>query len=258
MASLDDNIVRHRILRLQSQREMLEIEANAISAELQSVGPNGEPPAGIKGPLVDKEGFPRSDIDLYKVREQRQRLSVINTDYTGIMKELERDMEIMHLSFNLPLAESVMQSNKQIHQNASVEFSTSSSAADVAKTEVSFDFTQYQPYAVIDEVFLGSPAQRSGLRVGDHVIGFSTIVCSSSAVNKNSSALLSKIPAVVKNYFESISSSSLQVDNSTNNTKTISSHIPVHIMRSNEYILVELRPAVWGGKGLLGCHISPL
>lgn len=64
---------------LTSQRQALEIEASAIYSELTSAGPNGEPPAGIKDPIVDNEGFPRGDIDLYNVRNKRKRLNVINT-----------------------------------------------------------------------------------------------------------------------------------------------------------------------------------
>jgi hypothetical protein len=53
---------RSALESLELQRQLLEAEADAIFCELTSVGPNGEPPAGIKDPLVDVEGFPRSDI----------------------------------------------------------------------------------------------------------------------------------------------------------------------------------------------------
>ena len=58
---------------------LLEIEADAIHSELTSPGPNGEPPAGINDPLVDKDDYPRGDIDIYNVKRKRQRLRVINT-----------------------------------------------------------------------------------------------------------------------------------------------------------------------------------
>ena len=46
-----------RLNMLLAQREALEMEADAIGSELKSPGPNGEPPAGLKDPLVDAEGF---------------------------------------------------------------------------------------------------------------------------------------------------------------------------------------------------------
>lgn len=64
---------------LKNQQSLLEIEADAIHSELTSVGPNGEPPAGVSDPLVDKEDFPRADIDIYNAKRKRQRLRVINT-----------------------------------------------------------------------------------------------------------------------------------------------------------------------------------
>ena len=39
------------------QRDVLEIEADAIHSELTSPGVNGEPPAGIKDSLIDSEGI---------------------------------------------------------------------------------------------------------------------------------------------------------------------------------------------------------
>lgn len=38
----------------------------------------GEPPAGLTDPLIDGEGFPRGDIDLYNVKNKRARLRAIN------------------------------------------------------------------------------------------------------------------------------------------------------------------------------------
>lgn len=51
-----------------AQRDAIEMEAEAIGSELTSPGPNGEAPAGLKSKLVDKEGYPRSDIDIYRIR----------------------------------------------------------------------------------------------------------------------------------------------------------------------------------------------
>ena len=84
--------LREKLNQMQAQREALEIEADAIASELNSVGPNGEPPAGIKTLLVDSEGFPRGDIDLFNVRNKRQRLAIINTDHKALMGEIEKTL----------------------------------------------------------------------------------------------------------------------------------------------------------------------
>jgi hypothetical protein len=46
------------------------------------------PPAGIDTPLVDAEGYPRSDIDIYRVRTLRQRLATIQYDRDTIQKQI--------------------------------------------------------------------------------------------------------------------------------------------------------------------------
>ncbi|CAN0473219.1 unnamed protein product, partial [Ectocarpus sp. 8 AP-2014] len=49
---------------LQAQRDALELEADAIASELKSPGANGEAPVGVKGALVDSDGFPLAGFDL--------------------------------------------------------------------------------------------------------------------------------------------------------------------------------------------------
>lgn len=58
---------------LQAQRDALELEADAIAGELRSPGSNGEPPVGVKGSLVDPDGYPLAGFDLFNVREKRHR-----------------------------------------------------------------------------------------------------------------------------------------------------------------------------------------
>lgn len=65
--------LRNELLLLQAQRDALEIEASAIASELKLPGANGEPPAGVKGSLVDSDGFPLAGFDLFNVREKRHR-----------------------------------------------------------------------------------------------------------------------------------------------------------------------------------------
>jgi hypothetical protein len=38
----------------------------------------GEPPAGLTDSLIDSEGYPRGDIDLFNVKNKRARLREIN------------------------------------------------------------------------------------------------------------------------------------------------------------------------------------
>lgn len=65
---------KQELMLLQAQREALEMEAGAISSELNnSRGTNGERPVGVRGSLVDSDGFPLSGFDLFNIREKRHR-----------------------------------------------------------------------------------------------------------------------------------------------------------------------------------------
>ena len=63
-------------------KHAIEAEIEAIVAELSS----GNNP-GTDGPLVDAEGFPRADIDVYRVRHLRHSLACKRTDYQTTMKK---------------------------------------------------------------------------------------------------------------------------------------------------------------------------
>eukprot|EP00581_Thalassiosira_minuscula_P017306 CAMPEP_0183728892 /NCGR_PEP_ID=MMETSP0737-20130205/29189_1 /TAXON_ID=385413 /ORGANISM="Thalassiosira miniscula, Strain CCMP1093" /LENGTH=287 /DNA_ID=CAMNT_0025960955 /DNA_START=9 /DNA_END=872 /DNA_ORIENTATION=+ len=47
---------------------------------------------GIDTPLVDNEGFPRGDIDIYRARTLRKRFKEIQTDHKSLEKEIEKGL----------------------------------------------------------------------------------------------------------------------------------------------------------------------
>ncbi|OWY92238.1 26S proteasome non-ATPase regulatory protein [Phytophthora megakarya] len=67
-----------------TQKEALEAEIEAIVGELTS----GKNP-GVKGPLVDAEGFPRADVDVHRIRQLRHSLALKQTDHQTVMKTIE-------------------------------------------------------------------------------------------------------------------------------------------------------------------------
>jgi 26S proteasome non-ATPase regulatory subunit 9 len=90
---------RETILEYDAQRTAIELEINGILEYL-----NGPGMPGLHNPLVDSEGFPLPDIDLYRVREMRNRWHVLNTDYTEIMNKMEAELHSLHASAG-PLAD---------------------------------------------------------------------------------------------------------------------------------------------------------
>jgi 26S proteasome non-ATPase regulatory subunit 9 len=209
--------VRARLRQLSAQREALEIEADAIASELMSVGPNGEAPAGVKGPLVDSEGYPRSDVDLYNVRGKRNRLATINYDHKALMKEIEKDLALLH-SFS-----------SNVGAGASESGTPTATTATTATTTIHSSL----PFAVIDEILAGSPAEQAGLRDYDELVAFGTIRF--ETVDN-----LNCIPALLRD----------------NVNKPIS--LEVRRRNTDSVLRLVLQPQPWSGRGLLGCHLTPI
>lgn len=46
--------------------------------------------------LVDKDGFPRQDIDVYQVRHARHKIICLQNDHKAIMKEIELGLHKIH------------------------------------------------------------------------------------------------------------------------------------------------------------------
>ena len=44
---------------------------------------------GVSGKLVDEEGFPRKDLDIFEIRKLRNRLAHLQTDHVNLMKRIE-------------------------------------------------------------------------------------------------------------------------------------------------------------------------
>lgn len=175
-----------KLNELIKQRNLLELEAETITIQLKSPGPNGEPPAGLKDSLCDSEGYPRNDIDLYDIRRKRNRLAIINTDYKIIMKEIENELKIIYSNKNENNNEKINENENVnlIEQSSSSSSSSGSSSSSTALSSSSLSINNSNnlipksiliPFAIIDEILPNSPAQLDGLVDGDKLLKFGPI-----------------------------------------------------------------------------------
>lgn len=51
---------------------------------------------GMNESLLDAEGFPRADIDVYAVRQARHQIICLQNDLKAIMKEIEQGLINVH------------------------------------------------------------------------------------------------------------------------------------------------------------------
>ena len=76
--------------RLMSRKADLETELEGYMSMLTSLG------VGMDKPLVDSEGFPRSDIDVYQVREARHKVACLRNDAADILNQIEKSLHSIH------------------------------------------------------------------------------------------------------------------------------------------------------------------
>mmetsp|Transcript_2866 Transcript_2866/g.7867 ORF Transcript_2866/g.7867 Transcript_2866/m.7867 type:complete len:328 (-) Transcript_2866:1664-2647(-) len=79
-----EKTIRKTLASLDVQKRAMEHEADAILLELTTPPSEGIEPMGIETPLVDREGYPRADIDVYRARTLRNRFLVLKTDHKEI------------------------------------------------------------------------------------------------------------------------------------------------------------------------------
>jgi 26S proteasome regulatory subunit N4 len=140
---------RDAVIKYSQEKEKIEKEIEDICKFL--TGP-GMP--GLKGSLIDSEGFPLSGIDLYQIRQARQRYNVLNNDYTVLMNKIEAEL---HSYFGN--SESV---NAKVTQEVPVRVQVGLNDSPVA-------------FAEITEVTQASPASIAGFVPRDRIVKFGNV-----------------------------------------------------------------------------------
>ena len=87
-----------RVAELTEQLRTLDGERRAMETEIVELCEILEQPGmpGLKGKLVDSEGFPRADCDLHQVQSMRGRIACLNTDLSAKMKVIEGLLVELH------------------------------------------------------------------------------------------------------------------------------------------------------------------
>jgi 26S proteasome non-ATPase regulatory subunit 9 len=134
-----------QLLKLIKRKDEIESELLAIAEELQSPGAEGQKPVGLKGNLVDKEGYPRNDIDIMRITTLRNRHAILNTDLGAIMKEIEKGLHTLHAANPTP--------SLPLKQDQELD----------------------EPFLRVNSCHPESPAFASGLREGDLITRFGAL-----------------------------------------------------------------------------------
>ncbi|XP_035291673.1 26S proteasome non-ATPase regulatory subunit 9 [Anguilla anguilla] len=144
----DSTITIEDVQNLVKKKDSIEEQIKAYYDMLEDQG------VGTEGPLVDLEGYPRADVDVYQVRTARHNISCLQNDHKTIMVEIEQALHTLHAAEKARKGQDGAQAQ-----------------ADAMEEEASLP----PPFARVDTITQGSPASLAGLRVEDEIIEFGSV-----------------------------------------------------------------------------------
>ncbi|XP_036955024.1 26S proteasome non-ATPase regulatory subunit 9 [Acanthopagrus latus] len=141
-------ITMEDVQNLVKKKDEIEEQIKAYYDVLEDQG------VGVEEPLIDEEGFPRSDVNLYQIRTARHNISCLQNDHKAIMVEIEEALHKLHA-----------------REKAKRQQDETEAQEEAMEQQV----TLPPPFARVDAVTQGSPACGAGLRVGDELIEFGSV-----------------------------------------------------------------------------------
>jgi 26S proteasome non-ATPase regulatory subunit 9 len=195
-----------------NQRSEIEVRLDGCAAVLDSQR------IGMAEPLIDSQGFPRSDIDVAAVRIARASIIRLRNDYKQITDLIEKRV---HAGF---------QSKQQ---------STAPPALRTSAVQVTTTTTDRRPFARIASIADASPAALAGLRVDDRIVTFGQ----THAGNHGSLSRLGQEVAQAAENNSSIEVTLLRQEQGGREA------FVRRVLRPN---------TGWGGRGAVGAHFLPL
>lgn len=226
--------------------------------------------------FVAGEGFPRADIDVHLVRTLRNRIACLHTDLKSKMGALEKALHELH-SFGPMLAALPPESGAGGSQPTQQQPSDAQ-ASSALSPPTTASGTGPSPFALVDGVTAGSPADSAGLRVGDRLVSFGSVGVGTMGGTPNSSSAavprptLQDVAAVVqRSENQSIpvrvlrqivsaadvggSSAAAGGSNAAASNADVNAGGDEPVIAITQLVLIPRR---WEGPGLLGCHIVPI
>lgn len=121
-------------------------------------------------PLTTFDGFPRADVDVVQIRVTRARIIPLRNDYKALMAEIEKGLHEHHAAVAAGGSDGERESGGEV----------AAARQPAQQQQVPGDVVQL-PFARVNSVAVGGPAEEAGLRVGDVVKRFGA----ATALNHN-------------------------------------------------------------------------
>ncbi|XP_054952246.1 26S proteasome non-ATPase regulatory subunit 9 isoform X1 [Pan paniscus] len=143
------------VQELMRRKEEIEAQIKANYDMLES-----QKGIGMNEPLVDCEGYPRSDVDLYQVRTARHNIICLQNDHKAVMKQVEEALHQLHARDKEKQARDMAEAHKE---------------AMSRKLGQSESQGPPQAFAKVNSISPGSPASIAGLQADDEIVEFGSV-----------------------------------------------------------------------------------
>ncbi|KAH7922944.1 hypothetical protein BV22DRAFT_1069561 [Leucogyrophana mollusca] len=137
---------REQARALMSRKDDIEAE---LEAQVSILKANS---CDLTSPLVDRDGFPRADIDIYAVRHARKRIHELRNDMKDIMNEIGKALEAVY--------------------DPSLPGASTEAPPEPQATPASASPVPLKPFAKVNGVAPSSPASEADLRREDLIVKF--------------------------------------------------------------------------------------
>ena len=272
---------RETLKALIAQKDAIEREIMEVSDALSSSTNLG----GVETPLVDREGFPRADIDIHTTRTLRNKLATLNTDHKALMARIESGLlnalpatsTSSHQPTGghgeragAPLAPGPTAPPRPATVAASAASAAGSTGVQSAATgatpppsapptgpspmeivdpaDSAFD-DALVPFAEIDEVAPDGPAAAAGVQAGDELLLFGHVHA------RNHDGLKALARLTQRSAGGTID---LLVSRGGGNSGGDQQAPQEQQQSGRQRLRLQLMPRRWAGQGLLGCHLRPM
>ncbi|XP_020019277.1 26S proteasome non-ATPase regulatory subunit 9 isoform X1 [Castor canadensis] len=143
------------IQELMRRKEEIEAQIKANFDVLE-----GQKGVGMNEPLVDCEGYPRADVDLYQVRTARHNIICLQNDHKAVMKQVEEALHQLHARDKEKQARDMAEAHKEAMSH---------------RLGQSENHRPPQAFAKVNSISPGSPASIAGLQVDDEIVEFGSV-----------------------------------------------------------------------------------
>ncbi|WVN88390.1 uncharacterized protein L203_103597 [Cryptococcus depauperatus CBS 7841] len=210
---------------LMQRRDEIEKEIDVLNDVLSSHG------ATASTPLVDNEGFPRADLDIYAIRHARSSLVRLRNDRQTVTDLLA---SALHNAFasSSGIPDNQTQSNGSYSTFIKPQANGDSAVLRPLPSTLSAEAWPERAVAKVNSVTEGSPAAQAGLKAQDIIYSFADVTYTSPGGIRDIGDIVSRSEGIA---------------------------LSVLVLRAQERICLTLTPrSNWDGRGTLGCHILPL